>query len=186
MAEQAIPDYSADLPAPSSDKLEQLTKLAEHQQELEERAAQKEEEHKAAKALLRDVAEQQIPPLMAECNLKTFTTASGITVKVEEDLRVSVPKKNVPQCMAWLEGNGLASIIKRAFTIRFGRDDERWANKFERDCKQRKKPLDIERTRKVESSTLKKNLNQLREQGVDVPLKLFGAYEQKVSKISVD
>lgn len=179
-------DYSGHLDSSASpDKLELLTALARVQLELETQVAEKEEELKELKSRHREVAQQQIPLLMLELGVSQLKLANGAVITVEDTLRVSVPKKNITAAMAWLNSNGLASIVKRAFVIKFGRDDERWAAKFERDCKQRKKPLDIERTERVEPSTLKKNLQDLRGQGVDVPLELFGAYEQREAKIRI-
>ena len=180
-----IPKYDeADL-EPQPGDLEALSSLAQVQRDLELQIEEKEEELKKLKEEHRSIAWTAIPEKMDELELETFTTKSGLVITISEELRTSMPKAKAAEGCNWLEENDLGDIIKRAFIIRFNRGDEAWAAKFERDCKQRKKPLDIDRTTEVPSATLKKVIKELLEDGVDVPMELFGAHRQRIAKIKM-
>jgi len=177
-------DYSDYAEETDDDKLAQLSRLALQQQDAEKRVAEAKAVLDEAQAELNSLKDVTIPELMLGLGIKKVQTACGLTVIVKEQLRVSVPKAKKVAAYAWLDENGASPLLKRAFQITFSKEELAWAAKFERDCKQRKKPLHIERTLTVASASLKKFLTESLEEGVDVPLELFGAYHQKESKIS--
>ena len=178
-------DYSADVPPAEGGDLATLANLAEQQREAELYVEQMEERLKSAQMRLLDLSDRTIPELMKRLGIKEFKTQSGLFIKIKRQLRVSVPKHRVTEAVAWVENNGGADLVKRAFHIMFGRDEEAWASKFERDLKQRKKPLRVERTQKVEPSTLKAFLEGKLEAGIDVPLETFGGFIQEQAKIDL-
>ncbi len=94
---------------------------------------------------------------------------------------LGVLQANSPQ----VEDNKNGKLIKRTFAIEFGKGDEKWADKFERDCAQRVKPLNIKRKKGVHSGTLQAFIKKALEEGVDIPLDVFGAYRQRFAKIKM-
>ena len=76
-------------------------------------------------------------------------------------------------------------LIKRLFSIEFGREEEKWADKFERDCKQRKKQLHLKRKKFVHPQTLQAFIRGQLEEGVAVPLDIFGVFRQRFVKVAL-
>ena len=175
-------DYSSEEPTPGD--LSHLTDLSRAQLQLAEDVREAEEALAKKKFELARIAEVEIPKLMATLGLQKFTLATGHTVAVKEELYTKVPKKHRTEAYLWVEANGGEQLPKRAFEITFSKDDEAWAKKFERDCLQRKKPLNIQRDMTVAPATLKVFLRQKLEAGDEVPMALFGAFQKRVAVIS--
>lgn len=167
----------------STNDLQALTNLAAHQQELEDQIAETEAKLKELGEKHREVSWNQIPELMATLGVDTFTLKGGYTVKVDEKLQLSVPKKNKEKAYEWVDENGGSAIVKRAFVIAFDKEQEAFARKFQRDCAQRKHSLPMEETKAVHSSTLNKFLRDKMADGADVPLELFGGFKQRIATI---
>jgi len=182
MAELDFSDFQGNQGSQSD--LQALTNLAAYQQELEDRIAETEQVLKDLGEKLRTVSWQQIPEMMEKLGMETFTLKGGHTIKVEQKLQLSVPKKNKDQAYAWVEEQGGSAIVKRAFVIAFDKEQEKLARKFKADCDRRKVSLPIEETKAVHSSTLNKFLRDKMADGVDVPLDLFGGFQQKIAKIT--
>ena len=101
------------------------------------------------------------------------------------DLVFRDPKANEVKAFAWLEENDQARLVKRQFTVEFGKDEERWADKFQRDCAQRKKPLHMKRKKAVHPQSLQAFVKEQLNEGVAIPMDLFGVMRQRFSKVEV-
>lgn len=176
-------DYSEFKDGPGDNLLARLSGLALDQKRAEAEVARLEEELKTAQARLRDIAEHQLPALMDEAEMSEFTTKDGIKISVKEVIRGSIPASNASKAFAWLEEHGHDNLIKREFKIEFGKDEEAWAKKFARDLAKRKRPLKVQLKRTVNPRTLQAFVREQLEEGVDIPLNLFGVFRQRFSKI---
>lgn len=163
--------------------LAQLTASAMDQLAAEKQVAACEEALAVAKAELKRISEFTIPELMDAAETQEHTTKDGLRIKITETIRGSIPKENPDAAFKWLGENKHDDLIKREFKIRFGKGDEAWAKKFERDLKARKKPVAVEVSRTVHPSTLASFVKGQLEAGVDFPLDTFGVYRQRVSKV---
>ena len=179
----STPDYSGFEEHATGTDLELVTGLAMRQQDLEAQISEKEEELKAIQAEHREVSWKQLPELMQRLNLDSFSLANGYTISINEKLRLSLPAANKQQAMLWVDDNGGSALVKRAFIIEFSKDQEKFARKFQRDCAKRKNALPMEESKTVHSSTLTKFISDKLKNGDEVPLELFGAYQQRISKI---
>ena len=161
--------------------------LAQEQLDADTRVANLEEQLAEAKVAWRNIAEKRLPELLEESGLtlSTITTPAGHVVKVAEAIRGSIPKANEVEAFQWLEDNDNGNLIKRNFSIDFGKGDEKWAEKFQRDCAQRKRPLNLKRTKKVHPQSLQAFVRQQLEDGIDFPLKTFGVFRQKLAKVTL-
>ena len=142
----------------------------------------------AAQASLKETSEKLIPEVMGEMGLLETKTSEGIEVELKEKLRASISQGDMQQqakAFKWLNDNGHGHLIKRMFTIAFGKNDEKWANKFEGDLKKRKKPVPVERKESVHSGTLAAFLTEQLKKGVEVPLDIFNGFVQNFSKVKV-
>lgn len=170
-------------PQENKDAMAQLSLLAQGQIEAEKEVLKAENELKKAKGALRDIAEKQIPELMATLGMKSFTLESGQRIEVMEKLRCSIAgDRNIP-AIAWLDDNDHGDLVKRNFVIEFNRDEQAWANKFVADLKRRKKQLRVAQKNTVHPGTLASFLTERLTDGDDIPMELFGAYWQKSSKV---
>lgn len=166
--------------------LAQITGLAQEQKREEVEVARLEAELQAAKERLRDISEHKLPELMDVAEMQDFTTKEGIHIKVAEKIRASIAKQDLARqarAFRWLEDNGQGNLIKRQFTIAFGKDEEKWANKFEGDLKRRKRDLNVKRSKEVNSTTLAAFVKRQLEEGAKIPLETFGVMRQRFTKI---
>lgn len=163
--------------------LAQLTAAAMDQMEAEKAVEKAEEALAEAKANLKRISEHVIPELMDAAETMEHTTKDGLKIKVNETIRGSLPKENPEPAFKWLAEHKHDDLIKREFTIRFGKNDEAWAKKFEADLKKRKKPVAVEVKRTIHPSTLASFVKGQLEAGVDFPLDTFGVFRQRVSKV---
>lgn len=166
--------------APSD--LATLSRLAVQLNEAELAVAKLEEQMKAAHARVTELAERQIPELMDSLQLKTFTTTSGFRIDVKRTIRASIPAANKERAMKWLDDHGHSGLIKRSIMVAFDRTQEKEARKLEEQLS--KKFENVKTDSKVEPSTLRSFLGEQLEKGENVPMDLFGAYEQRIAKIT--
>ena len=132
------------------------------------------------------LTETVMPTLMEKAASKNWTSDDGIVVEVKEDIYASIKEENKPTAFAWLEKNKLGDLIKRQFVISFGKGDESWAKKFQKDLKQRKKPLNSVVKMAVHPQTLNANVKEILQEGkLKLPLEVFGVFRKKVAKVTV-
>ena len=180
-------DYSAykEKPVVGDNMLATLAGLANDQLQVEARIARLESELDEAKVELRQISENQIPELMETAGIEDFTTRDGVKINITEKIMGSIPKATQPQAFLWLEENGQERLIKRQFVIDFGKDDEKWASKFERDLAQRKRPLNSKCKRAVNPQTLQAFVREQLAKGVAIPMDTFGVFRRRASKVTV-
>lgn len=179
-------DFTEDDPGKEDSELEKIAKLADAQEQAEAKVEALTLELSKAQSALADIAEKQLPELMASLGLDEVKTSNGLKVKIKSTMRASIPQEDLEKqtnAFSWLEGNGHEHLIKREIKIQFGRGDTAWANKFEADMKRRKKPLVWDRKMTVHAKTLASFITSELEKGTEVPMTLFNAFAQKYSKI---
>ena len=177
------PDYSDFQESPEEGQLAELSKLADQQADAEREVARLGTELAKATDVLRSISEQELPTLMDKLGMEKFKTTSGLEIDIKETIRASIPKARAEEAYNWLDENGHAAIIKRMFAVSFGRDEEKWARKFAADLRRRKRELAVADIKKVESSTLRAFVKGQLEDGIDLPMELFGVFRQRVAKI---
>lgn len=192
MSDQEQPEFMKGLDFTEEDSpdiagtLEKVAKLAEKQEQAEDRVRYLEAELSKAEAFLADISEKQIPELMASLGLDEVKTKDGLKVKIKSTLRASIPQEDLDKQKAafeWLEAHGHDHLIKREIKVMFGKADTKWANKFEADLRKRKRPLVWDRKMTVHPKTLSAFISNELEKGTDIPMETFHAYSQKYSKI---
>ena len=175
-------DSLGDLP---EDRLERLRTLAlrqiDAQRNLDSCVARVEEATKG----LNKIKLELLPELMDELKLEQFKTEEGFELKIATAIRASIPEANLEKACTWLEERNHGRLIKRTFNIEFGKDQESWANKFERDCAKRKRPLNLKRKKGVHPQTLSAFVRGQLEEGIDIPTDLFGIFRQRSVNVKV-
>lgn len=177
-------DYSADLEAPKITPafVTHITEVVARLTAAVQKAVDLEEQLKAAQAVVNAIQMKELPELLAEMELEEFTTSSGLRIKVKSDLKVSITKEKLNAAVAWMDENGFGDLVKRAFTVSFGRDEADRAAEFATKLGE-EAGLDVESGMKIESSTLKKFVKDRLSEGGDLPLELFNVFEFKVAEV---
>jgi hypothetical protein len=171
--------------SPKDNILGQLSGLAMDAQRQAARVARLQEELSAAEAELKHTVERSIPELMDAADMAEYTTKDGVKIKIAEAIRGSISKDNAEKAFKWLEEHNHADLVKREFVIRFGKNEEAWAKKFQADLAKRKQKLACDVKRAVHPSTLASFLKNQLEAGTDIPVDLFGVFRQRVAKIEI-
>lgn len=167
----------------SENELTELSKLAEAQHAAEVKVDRIEADLKIAQEELRVIAEKKIPEKMEALGLSTYSTNTGIHVKIAEKIRASLAVENRPKGYAWLEENGFGGMIKSQAVIAFKRDQLEEANEFVDALRKAGKLANLER--KVEPATLTAFVKEQLSQGKELPLEVFGVFRQRIAKVEV-
>ena len=135
-----------------------------------------------AKGNARRISEEDIPRALEGLE-GDFNLPDGRVVQVTQKVRANISKDNQAAAHKWMDDNGHSALIKREFTIKFSKDEDKWADKFERDLSNRKRPLDVNRKKTVHHMTLESFVRQQLAEGSDIPKELFGVHRQLYSRI---
>lgn len=162
-------------------RLASLTALAIQQMAAEDAVKEATAELKRRMATLLDLAEKQIPDLMEELRMAKFTLVNGAEVEVTSKVRHGITVANRPKAFKWLDDNGHSGLIKRTIAVAFNREEQGMASALLMDLSSR--GMDCRQEQKVEPATMGKFVSEMVKAGKSIPLDLFGAYEQRNTKI---
>lgn len=165
---------------------EQLVKLAERQVKAEADLERAENSVKIAARDLAEIRETLIPDLMDEMELSSFTSRTGVEVKIQDSIRANISPKDpvrMVKAMKWLRDMGFAKLIKNKIEILANSDDEaqsvvRYLSKFPDQ-------LDFSEMPSVHPSTLSSWVNKRMLAGEEVDEELLGVYNRRFSKVKV-
>lgn len=158
--------------------------------ELASQIISKDSEIEAAEIVLKELQEEKnrletetLPAAMLSAGMEEFTLVGGIKVLLDEDMSISVPKKNLPAVCQWLRDNKHEDIIKNQVVVPVPKGLDSVVQKLEAGLKKLK--LDYTREESVHSGTLKALLKEQRQKGININLKLFGAWEYRKAKVQL-
>ena len=171
--------------------------MAQQMFDLEEEIVAIELSLKQKKQDLNKLANQDLPDLMQELNIKDFSLNNGAKVKVEDVVSASVPSQSSiirakgddkaeleirqQQCFEWLRANGGAELIKSNVEVQFGRDEDALCNEFTQELKNRS--LHYKRAIGVHPATINSFIKEKIDNGQNIPRDLFKIYEGRRAKI---
>lgn len=184
----SIPDYSGEeIVAPTPDKLKQLGQLVAKQGLLELEIEDLEAQLKLKKKEADNYAENLVPALMAEIGMAYVKTMGGLEVELKESIRASIPQDPAKReaAFGWLHETGNDGIIKREITVRYGRDEGKFADDLMNLLKDNGvyDHAQVEHEWNIHNSTLVSFLKSELAAGHNVPLEAFGAFIQKRARI---
>jgi len=125
--DDADDDLIALTDGPSADHLKQVAELAALQLKCERAVTDCEYELKRAQDNLRQVAERDLPNLMADCGLSEFRLTNGAKITVKRKVVASILQENRGNAFTWLYDHGYGPIVKRNVEVQFGRGESRRA-----------------------------------------------------------
>jgi hypothetical protein len=183
--------------APASNEIGAVADMASRMLNLQEEISRSEEALKQKKQDLTKLAEQDLPDLMMELNIKDFTLSNGAKVEVNDIISGSVPAAGAidrakgddkidlemrqENCFDWLRANGAGDLIKSNVEVQFGRDEDDACNSFIDELQDRQ--IYYKRAKAVHPGTLNSFIKERLSEGKEVPHDLFRIYTGRKAKI---
>tara|TARA_R100000306_G_C4370131_1_gene139563 strand:- start:948 stop:1541 length:594 start_codon:yes stop_codon:yes gene_type:complete len=167
-----------------SESVNKARKLENEIVGLEELIAQK-------KGELRVLAEESLPDLMQQFNIRQLTLADGTKIEVKLFISASIPSQGSidkakddnqrealqllqSQCFSWLRENGGEDLIKNNVEVRFGRDEDDACNKFTKNLQ--KSNVLYKRKVEVHPQSLNGFFKERLGEGKEVPMEMFRVF----------
>ena len=183
--------------APASNEIGAVADMASRMLNLQDEINRSEEALKQKKQDLTKLAEQDLPDLMQELNIKNFTLSNGAKVEVNDIISGSVPAAGAidrakgddkidlemrqENCFDWLRANGAGDLIKSNVEVQFGRDEDDACNSFIDELQDRQ--IYYKRAKAVHPGTLNSFIKERLSEGKEVPHDLFRIYTGRKAKI---
>ncbi len=125
------------------------------------------------KALLK-MTDEDLPSLLAEAGLSSFTLDDGSKVEIKQTYGGSILVENRPKAFEWLRENEHGDIIKNKVSCQFGQGEDQEAEAFVRMAQSQGYPTD--QKEEVHPQKLRAWIKEMVEKGNEFPMELFGAY----------
>lgn len=162
--------------------LAQITRTVRELRTAREDVAAAESALKAVQDRVRLLEENTLPELMREAKQERLTDEDGWGLQLLEKVRASIPQARMAEAVDWLTNHNQAAIIKRALSLKFGRDE---ADKAQKALKAiLEAGFTPEDKQSIHPQTLEAVVRELMAAGEDVPTQLFGVYVQTGVKLT--
>lgn len=136
---------------------------------------------------VRRLEQEDLPELMREVGLTSFSLIDGSKVELVEDLACRITEDNASRAIAWLDRNGFGGLIKTQMQVTFNREDRAAALKLADQVLASAKKENVEVnpviTEKVHPATLKSFIKEELGKGTAVPYDLFSIHPYSKVKI---
>lgn len=166
----------------SDEELSKVASLARTQRDQEQRVATIEAQLKVAKNNLRKTCEDLLPTLLTELGLASITLADGSQVVIDETLYASIAKKNKIKAAQWMADHGQGSLVRNDVNLTLGTGEQEKLIRLTAMLDSTEFS-EYSLTSSMNTGSVKAVIKELLEQGVDVPLELFGAHYVRKSII---
>ena len=158
----------------SGEGLKSIADIARRIRETEEEIAKVDTYLKEKKKELLKMTDEDMPSMLQELGVSSFTLDDGSKVDVKPLYGASIPVPRKEEAFAWLRDNGYDDIIKNVVSCNFGRgEDQKAADLIGAAQKLGFYP---EQNESVHSSTLRAWVRERVESGDEFPMDLFGAF----------
>jgi len=138
---------------------------------------------KEAQREFREIEMRLLPAAMDEANTLKFETRDGIEVKIKEDITMSLNAGDRGKAFAWLRANQKGDLIKNVLTIEFSNNQDRQATALAKLLQEER--YNFTRREDANTGALKAVIRRDLENGVDVPLEVFGAYQWRRAIVKI-
>jgi len=171
-------DFEQNL-ASSVEKIDQsglntVAGLARQIRDQEKIIAELDRQLKEKKKSLLKLTDEDLPSVLAEMGISSFSLDDGSTVDVKNTYGASILVDNRPKAYDWLRENGYDDIIKNTVSSSFGRGEDDRANAFTAFAQ--KEGYFVNQKTEIHPQTLRAFIKERCEAGDDFPMDLFGAY----------
>jgi len=163
-------------------QLKQLAELAYLQLSLEREIADLEGQLKQKKQRWAQVAEKDIPALMRdEIGMESFKLIDGTTITTKEKLFASISAKNKPLARQWLIANDHGALVKETVQAQFEKGEHEKVTAAVSLLAEN--GYEVTTSETINTASVKSMITELIDQGMDVPLDIFGAFFKNVTTI---
>lgn len=165
--------------ATSVEKLDQqglasVAALARQIRDKEENISKLEDTLKAEKKALLKLTDEDMPAMLAEIGISSFSLDDGSQVEVKQTYGASILVDNRPKAYEWLRDHGYDDIIKNTVLCQFGRGEDDLASSFAAFAQTQ--GYVPEQKTEIHPQTLRAFVKERVEEGDDFPMELFGAW----------
>ena len=167
-------DAEKSLNLPDDGQLGSVSKIAEQIIAEQQRVENLEAEHKAAKAKLLKLTDEELPAAMQELNMSAFALADGSQVTLKPTYGARIPKDKEEAAFEWLRQRNEADLIKNTVTVRFNKEQDNEAKALVDDL--RKKHMEPEQASTIHPGTLRAWVKGRVEDGLELDMELFGVW----------
>lgn len=162
--------------------LKKISLLASKQMQLEDLIESSEAELKDLRRQLEEISSQQLPDALAAVGMEEFKLVNGGKVKVKPFYSASIKEEDRPKALEWLRKHGFASLIRHSIDVDFAPGEDAKALKLRQALEKGKNHFTEGET--VHAQTLKAFIREQVENGVKIPMKLFGAFVGRKASIT--
>jgi hypothetical protein len=167
-----------------SDKLTELTALAQRLVEADAAVVEAERELKDAKERARLIREEDIPGLMTELGVDKVRLENGAELTVKEDVHFMMTNEQKPVAYQWLEQAGHGGLIKTEVKVAFGKGELKAAQSLITELATQFN-LEADLKRDVHWQTLAAFLREQVREARPFPMELFGANPVRVAQVKL-
>lgn len=160
--------------AKPSTNLADVRALAMKQLDLEGQVARAEAALKKAQTELLKISDRELPAALKAAGIPSFVLDNGMKVAYKEDLKISLPKKNMDAILKNMRDWGYAANVSSTLTIDLGKGNDNAKKSLEVQATEMGLTVDSAET--IAAGTVKKVLNQRIDEGKSDDLSLFGAF----------
>ncbi|MGB1877252.1 MAG: hypothetical protein ACPHGY_10135 [Rhodospirillaceae bacterium] len=148
--------------------------LARQIRDKENHISSLEDELKAEKKALLKLTDEDMPAMLAEMGISSFSLDDGSQIEVKQTYGASILVQNRPQAYDWLRDHGYDDIIKNTVLCQFGRGEDDQASSFAAFAQQQ--GYGPEQKTEIHPQTLRAFVKERVEEGDEFPMELFGAW----------
>lgn len=167
-------DEIADAGEKPSTNLSDVVALARRQLELEAEVSRLEADLKEAQKQLFKVSDRDLPAALKAAGIPSLTLGNGMIVSYKEDMKVSVPKKNLSKVVEKMREWGYEGAVSNALTIDLGKGNDNAVQALKSTAEEM--GLEVETSETIPTGTVKKVLKERQDEGKNDDLSLFGAF----------
>lgn len=168
--------------------LHRLLELADCLAAAQERVKALERELDQAKAEQHRLERDDMPELMRELELASFSMRDGRKVELVDDFACGIPRNNPQPALRWLDEHGFGGLIKTKIEVSLDREDHDRASDLAAAIQAQAIALGVaaesQSSETVHPMTLKAFIKEQLEKGVSIPFEQFGIYPFSRAKIT--
>ena len=175
--EQMEEDFEKSIKDPLSKidtkELGTIAEVAKEIRDKELRILSLEVQLKDHKKELNKLTDEDLPQMLTEIGLSSFTLEDGSAVTIKQTYGASIRVDDRLKAHDWLRENGHDDIIKNSVYCSFGRGEDDQASAFQAFAT--KEGFPVEQKTEIHSQTLRAWVKERVENGEEFPMELFGA-----------
>lgn len=158
-------------------EIKRLVALGELLAQQQARVKELEEELKAAKEAALRTEREDLPDLMIECGMQSFTLEDGSTVTIREEVDARITEATRAAALRWLTDNDYGGLIKTVVSLEFDRGERDSAVELASE-------LGAALKETVHPATLKSFVRERMAEGAAIPADLFNIFPYNIAKLT--